>query len=381
MWKEWCQFYQQEESTPRDQVPQCKIDIPNKRGVKKLGIINLKHLVHDKNNVAQKEHEEIPCIPFKLGSLSVDTGNIIPLEKDWSKRFTVVTDYLSENIDQIINFEGKEDDVYVVTMSKSGTTWMLETAWLVLNDFNFEEGSTTLLMDRAPYLEHSQIAENFIQICDTHKMLRELKSPRLIKTHLPTHLLPTDLWKKKSKVIYVARNFKDALVSRYRFYNGMGMVSNPMSLEDFAELMMNNKTPYLPYWDHVLEFWELRKQPNIFFTSYERMSKDLRSVIKELCVFLNKPEPSESTLDKAQEYLNFKNMKNSLAGKLHQEAMDKEKVLNCERHTNKAVDFEFMRRGETGSSKDEMTDNLSRKLDQWAESYLQEAGVTVDELY
>lgn len=72
---------------------------------------------------------------------------------------------------------------------------------------------------------------------------------------------------------------------------------------------MNDNLYYLPYWSHILEFWEMRHQPNVFFTSYERMKKDLRSVLKDLCKFLEKPVPSEETLDKAVEHLSFDSMK------------------------------------------------------------------------
>lgn len=91
-------------------------------------------------------------------------------------------------------------------------------------------------------------------------------SPRVLKSHLPSNLLPTDLWKKKNKVIYVARNVKDAVVS-------------------FS---------------------------NIFFTSYERMKQDLRGVIKDLCVFLDRTIPNDEILDAAIKHLSFDNMKSML---------------------------------------------------------------------
>lgn len=47
--------------------------------------------------------------------------------------------------------------------------------------------------------------------------------PRCIKSHLPPELLPKQIWTVKPKVVYVARNPKDAVVSYYhhhRLWNG-----------------------------------------------------------------------------------------------------------------------------------------------------------------
>lgn len=144
---------------------------------------------------------------------------------------------------------------------------------------------------------------------NTMEALHEMKSPRLIKSHLPTSVLPTDLWKKQSKIIYVARKAKSSVLSAYHFYIGVGIVAKSTSIEEFVELFINGKLPYHPFWDHTLEFWEMRNQPNIFFTSYERMSQDIRSVIKDLCVFLGKPIPDQNVLDKAEKHLSFDSMK------------------------------------------------------------------------
>lgn len=43
--------------------------------------------------------------------------------------------------------------------------------------------------------------------------------------------------------------------------------------------------------------------------------------------------------------------------------------------------FQFMRKGVAGSSKEELTEELSKKLDEWEEFNLKKAGVTREELY
>ena len=45
-----------------------------------------------------------------------------------------------------------------------------------------------------------------------------MPSPRLLKSHLPEHLLPTQIFSKKAKIVYVVRNPKDLAVSFYHFH-------------------------------------------------------------------------------------------------------------------------------------------------------------------
>lgn len=143
---------------------------------------------------------------------------------------------------------------------------------------------------------------------NTIELANNLRSPRVLKSHLPASLLPTDIWKLKNKIIYVARSVKDAVVSFYHFANFGVCVFNG-NKEGFVEAFMKDDLYYSPYWPHVLEFYHMRNEPNVFFTSYERMHMDLRGVIKELCVFLGKRIPNQEILDKAIDHLSFDSMK------------------------------------------------------------------------
>ena len=48
---------------------------------------------------------------------------------------------LSANVDKVnkmLNFEVHEDDIYIITPPKCGTTWMQEIVWLMNNDVDLE---------------------------------------------------------------------------------------------------------------------------------------------------------------------------------------------------------------------------------------------------
>lgn len=69
---------------------------------------------------------------------------------------------------------------------------------------------------------------------------RDLKKPRFIKTHLPWHLLPQMIQsgEVKPKIIFVARNPKDACISYWRHYRMFFCYKG--SLEEHAEDFIND---------------------------------------------------------------------------------------------------------------------------------------------
>lgn len=51
----------------------------------------------------------------------------------------------------------------------------------------------------------------------TLELIQNMKRPRFIKSHLPIAFLPKELWEIKPKIVYVARDAKDAAISWYHF--------------------------------------------------------------------------------------------------------------------------------------------------------------------
>lgn len=87
-----------------------------------------------------------------MATFSVDR-NDIPLKKDWSNRKCTMSSYYKNYVDRMLDFKSREDDLWIVTMPKCGTTWMQETAWLVQHDFDFEGAKSTPLTERSPFVE------------------------------------------------------------------------------------------------------------------------------------------------------------------------------------------------------------------------------------
>lgn len=74
---------------------------------------------------------------------------------------------------------------------------------------------------------------------DAIKLLAETSSPRFIKTHLPIKLMPHDTLAKGCKIVYVARNPKDVLVSLLHFFTGASF-SFTGNLEELLDFFMDD---------------------------------------------------------------------------------------------------------------------------------------------
>lgn len=94
---------------------------------------------------------------------------------------------------------------------------------------------------RYPQLEKSQLFERPGD--EPGVALNSRSSARLIKTHLPYHVMPiSENEANRSKYLYIARNPKDATVSFYKFVCSFGADSHfSGTWEFFAKLIVEGK--------------------------------------------------------------------------------------------------------------------------------------------
>ncbi|KAJ8981898.1 hypothetical protein NQ317_007290 [Molorchus minor] len=267
------------------------------------------------------------------------------------------------------NFMFRPSDVIVATFPRSGTTWVQEMVWLLVNNLDYQKAAEIPLDDRFPFLEYSCfvhkatkaefMAENasdneklaILQDWDVPawKILGKSTGPRFIKTHLPFTLLPPDLLNVGCKVIYVARNPKDVAVS---FYHLNRLARTQGYIGDFSRYwgcFERNLQPWTPYWEHIKEGWERRKEENMQFYFYEDINKDLRE-----------------QYDVLENHLKIENFKNN-------------KSVNsdlCKRLGIFAKEEQgFVRKGEIGGWKDYFDEKLNGKADQWIQENLKDTDI------
>jgi len=188
--------------------------------------------------------------------------------------------------ERVYNFPVKEDDIWIVTFPKVGTTWTQEMVWMLVNDVDKEKGAVPRSI-RSPFLEFGgmtggkQLVEKDdveTSPIDTIERAMQLQGQRVIKSHLPMEFLPPNLH-KKCKVIFVARNPMDTCVSYFhhmRDMPGHGFVGD---FEEFADNFKDGLQLFGNYWHQILSQWKLKDEPNVKFIWYEDMKADQRKAI------------------------------------------------------------------------------------------------------
>ncbi|KAG5891566.1 hypothetical protein JTB14_015833 [Gonioctena quinquepunctata] len=263
--------------------------------------------------------------------------------------------------ENIYNLNVREEDVWICSFPKTGTTWTQEMVWMIMHNLDFVGGQVNL-GHRSPFLEVSALFDyrgfkknnaNFQPppfLDDSLKFVRDQSETGALclKTHLPWTLLPNEIQDdiKRPKIIYDTEG----------------------TFEDYCKLFLAGKLPYAPFWNHVLPFWERRNQPNILFLKYEEMIQDLPSVIRKVSEFLEKPL-SDDQVEVLGDHLSFASMKNN-------PSVNYEMVIELNRKFN-LIECEgtFMRSGKVGDYKAKMSEEVIREFDEWTKEHTEGTGL------
>ena len=126
----------------------------------------------------------------------------------------------------------------------TGTTWTEEIVWQILHN---GQATTERMADRIPHFLACQLLDSMNtgdKQQDGRVVLENCTSPRLIKSHLPCHLIPKGKNEANGcKYIYVARNPKDVTVSYYHYIKGFPEDKSGLrgTFEFFASLFLQGK--------------------------------------------------------------------------------------------------------------------------------------------
>uniref|UniRef100_A0A8C9VE79 Sulfotransferase n=1 Tax=Scleropages formosus TaxID=113540 RepID=A0A8C9VE79_SCLFO len=236
------------------------------------------------------------------------------------------------------NFQVQDEDIFVVTYPKSGTTWMQEIIPLILSGGDLTPVHTIPNWDRVPWLEETR----------TSLVIDKMRCPRVFVTHLPYHLMPRSFFSSKAKVIYVTRNPKDVAVSSFYFHKMASFLDDPGLFDKFLNKFLSGQgkrkksglkvtmimvVTFIPiiisqqmsfvcfffflclvlfgkWTDHVKCWRNLDLGDRILYITYEEMLQDLKGALVRFSRFLNR-ELTLEALEKVAEHCSFNNMKNN----------------------------------------------------------------------
>lgn len=212
------------------------------------------------------------------------------------------------------DFAFRDDDIFIATYAKAGTTWMQQIVAQLL--FNGEEGLNVAEM--SPWLD--------LRVPPKEVKLPEVEAQthrRFIKTHLPVDAL---LFSPRAKYIYIGRDGRDVVWSMYNhhinandaWYEALndtpGRVGPPIQpppddiVTYFRDWMEKDGHPFWPFWENTRSWWELRNLPNVMFIHFAQLKADMPGEIGKIAAFLDIPI-DESKWDAILEHCSFGYMK------------------------------------------------------------------------
>ncbi|XP_043850844.1 sulfotransferase 1C4 [Dromiciops gliroides] len=250
--------------------------------------------------------------------------------------------------DEIWNFQAKPDDLLISTYPKAGTTWTQEIVDMIQNDGDVEKCKRAPIYIRFPFIEW------IIPSLDSGlDQANAMPSPRTLKTHLPVQLLPPSFWEKGCKIIYVARNAKDNLVSYYHFQKMNAALPDPGTWEEYFEDFLDGKVCWGSWYDHVKGWWNAKDKYPILYLFYEDMKKHPKREIRKIMEFIGK-NLDEEALDKITYHTSF-------------DIMKKNPMSNYTSIPGEIMDHSvspFMRKGSVGDWKNYFTVAQNERFDE-----------------
>ncbi len=230
---------------------------------------------------------------------------------------------------------------------------MQEIVYLIMTDGNVESANKVKQDDRFPFLEayHPRMPMPALD------RVINMKRPRLIKTHLRAQFFEENFAETKPKVVVVFRNPKDCIVSYYHFYTKLETLGNFQgTFSDFFELYKKKGIVHGDPFDFSISWWKHKDEKNYFFTSYEEMKQDIRSVIRKVAAFLEK-DISDETVEVIVAHTAFDQMKtNKMVNKSHALA-------------------DFMRKGITGDWANHFSEEQAKIVDEREKEVEKEYGI------
>jgi hypothetical protein len=267
-------------------------------------------------------------------------------------------------------FKPRRDDIILATQPKCGTTWMKALAFTIANRSRYG------LTDHHPLLtSNPQYLVPFMEIPDAgrdHTYLETIPSPRLLSTHLPLSMLPPETTSLGCRVVYLCREPKDALVSRWHFENKIVAGSN-IELDKAFTMFCEGFSPSGPFWNHCLEYWNesLARPHEVLFLKYEDIKSQPEEVVRQLAKFLGAPiTEEEESAGVAKEVVKLCSFQNLTSLKVNQTGgVD---------HGNKIFveNSVFFRKGKVGDWANHMSEEMGQKLDSIIEEKLKGSGLT-----
>ncbi|MBI4445585.1 MAG: adenylyl-sulfate kinase [Acidobacteria bacterium] len=240
-------------------------------------------------------------------------------------------------------FRPRQDDIYIASYPRSGTTWVQMILYQLTTD-----GEMTFrhISEVSPFWEES---------LKSGLGLDSLPSPRLLKTHLPYKQVSC----QPGKYIYVARNGKDVLLSYFDFYKTY--VGRRKSFSEFFDDFLVGHVQYGSWFRHIAAWNAQTRSPNVLFLHYEELIGAFDKSLERIVFFCGRSIPAE-VRDRIAERCSFAFMKQ------HENKFAPQSPMPADSAEWKS-EGAFIRQGKAGTWKQQLSKEQAEAFDAVAQRH------------
>lgn len=166
-------------------------------------------------------------------------------------------------------FTPRDDDIYICTYAKSGTTWMQQILFQLL--FGPSEDFQDIA-DESPWIETRLGAAT---------LKENTRYPRIIKTHLRFEHLPSVI-KEHGRFFFIDRELRDVFSSYKRHLTGFGL---DVSEDNLVKTFISGNLSLGPYAEYINSWSKIAPtvlNDRLKTFHFEDMKKDLPNTIREI---------------------------------------------------------------------------------------------------
>ncbi|XP_046373365.1 sulfotransferase 1C2A-like isoform X1 [Haliotis rufescens] len=237
-------------------------------------------------------------MPIITVSPSADPTNEHKILEVNGRPFPYVFD--EDLVSNIPNLKLRDDDVLLCGYMRSGTHWNFEIISMLLNG----------IVETIPHRKESLHLEQASQ-----DKLDHFPSPRVLSSHLLFENLPREILDRKTKIVYLIRDPRDALSSWYTCIKKINLSYNEqwnITLPDWLELSTSGKLEWGSWFENIAS-WERALQEHtdhpILLVFYEELLREPLKEITRIKDFLGVPR-DEHFCKRVVEKTKFEKMKN-----------------------------------------------------------------------
>lgn len=190
-----------------------------------------------------------------------------------------------ESVEKTLEFKSRDNDIFICSYPKSGTTWLQFLVWAVMNMDDVTKSLPSLM----------EMKSNLQRFIDFNG-IEGIEKFKILVTHLPYDVCPLN---PKAKYLYVIRDPKDAATSLFFMMKQVYGFQNE-EIQLFYDYFIKGWLVYGDYFQNVTSWYDHKDDQNVLILFYEDMLENPEKEIMRIADFLSDDQNDYSAILKTK---------------------------------------------------------------------------------